>query len=117
MTSSTARKLICGCVTTAVVALAGAAPAGATPMPAQSTVSHQADDDPNDGTSRGAAQDDDGDSGSWGLLGLLGLLGLAGLVRRGPKTGAMAGYPAASAGEPPVNAYPPAEPRRNPPGA
>jgi hypothetical protein len=117
VTGLNARKLICGCLAAAAVALAGSTPAAANPAPTYSTAWHQADDDPNDGTSRDTTQDDNGDNGLWGLLGLLGLLGLAGLVRRGPKPGAMAGYPAAGAGTPPANAYPPAEPRRNPPGA
>ncbi|WP_409463654.1 WGxxGxxG family protein [Amycolatopsis sp. GA6-003] len=61
---------------------------------------------------------DNGNNGLWGLLGLLGLVGLAGLARRGPKPGAMAGYPAAPEQQtPPANTYPPAGPRRNPPGA
>jgi MYXO-CTERM domain-containing protein len=64
--------------------------------------------------SRQTDNNDDDDNGLWGLLGLVGLFGLFGLVRRGPKQGAMDGYPAA---EPPMNSYPPASPRRNPPGA
>jgi MYXO-CTERM domain-containing protein len=112
----TARTLICGCAASAAIALAGATPAASAPAPVPVTIAHQADD-PDDGTNRDTTRDDDGDNGLWGLLGLIGLLGLAGLVRRGPKTGAMAGYPAAGAGTPPANAYPPAEPRRNPPGA
>jgi MYXO-CTERM domain-containing protein len=113
--SRTARKLICGCVASAAIVFTGASPAAAVPAPAAAPVSQAAD--PDDGTDPDTTRDDDGDNGLWGLLGLVGLLGLAGLVRRGPKTGAMAGYPAAGAGTPPANAYPPAEPRRNPPGA
>jgi hypothetical protein len=115
--SRTTRKLICGCLASATIALAGAAPAAAAPAPAPATTAHQADNDPDDGTARDTGANDNGDNGLWGLLGLVGLLGLAGLVRRGPKAGALAGYPGASAGTPPVNTYPPAEPRRNPPGA
>jgi hypothetical protein len=111
--SRTARKLICGCAAVAAT-LVGAVPAAAAPAPAPLTTWHQADND--DGTSGDTARDDSGDNGLWGLLGLVGLLGLAGLVRRGPKADAMTGYPAASPGTPPANTYPPAEPRRNPPG-
>ncbi|ONF73746.1 WGxxGxxG family protein [Amycolatopsis keratiniphila] len=103
-------KLISAFVVSGAIALTGTMPASAAPEPTVATQAwHQAENDPNDRT------DSDGDNGLWGLLGLLGLLGLAGLVRRGPKTGAMAGYP--GAGTPPANTYPPAEPRRNPPGA
>nr|WP_236725393.1 WGxxGxxG family protein [Amycolatopsis orientalis] len=92
--------------------MTGTVSADAVSAPAVATqAGQQADNDPND------RNDSDGDNGLWGLLGLLGLLGLAGLVRRGPKPGAMAGYPAADPGAPPANTYPPAEPRRNPPGA
>jgi MYXO-CTERM domain-containing protein len=108
----TARKLLCGAVTAAAIALTGALPASAAPEFASPAWHAQTDD----GNTRDNAQDDNDDNGLWGLLGLVGLLGLAGLVRRGPKQGAMAGYPAAGA-EPPANAYPPADPRRNPPGA
>jgi hypothetical protein len=111
--SLTTRKLICGCATSAAVLLTGTTSAAAEPAPAHTTAWHQADDDPAGDTAR----NDDGDNGLWGLLGLVGLLGLAGLVRRGPKPGAMSGYPAAGSGAPPFNAYPPAEPRRTPPGA
>jgi hypothetical protein len=62
-------------------------------------------------------QDSHSNNGLWGLVGLVGLLGLAGLMRRGPKPGAMDGYPVAGSGEPPMNAYPPAPPTRVPPGA
>ncbi|WP_290061965.1 WGxxGxxG family protein [Amycolatopsis solani] len=94
---------------------------GRRPAPAPRGGPHQAGSDVQD------VQDDNDDNGLWGLLGLVGLLGLGGLVRRGPQTGAMAGYPAAgeppragrpeSDARPPVNTYPPAAPRRNPPGA
>ncbi|MEV6638891.1 WGxxGxxG family protein [Amycolatopsis sp. NPDC051371] len=131
----TARNLLVGCAAAAVIGVTGAVPASAAPAPVP-VAWHQADDD------GGTAEDDNGDNGLWGLLGLVGLLGLAGLVRRGPKAGAMAGYPdagrpsrretaphaeATTAGPPvnayppaeatpPANTYPPAEPRRNPPG-
>ncbi|UOX92638.1 WGxxGxxG-CTERM domain-containing protein [Amycolatopsis sp. FBCC-B4732] len=92
-----ARKWLCGLAAAGAIALAGTSPASADLARADDHVT---------------TQDDNGDNGLWGLLGLVGLLGLAGLVRRGPKADAMAGYPAA----PPANAYPPAEPRRSPPG-
>ncbi|WP_244896120.1 WGxxGxxG family protein [Amycolatopsis regifaucium] len=105
----------------AAIVLTGAVPADAAPAPAIATpAGQQADNnpnDPNDRNDRNDRNDSDGDNGLWGLLGLLGLLGLAGLVRREPKPGAMAGYPAAGPGTPPANTYPPAEPRQNPPGA
>ena len=112
----TARNLLAATAAAATITLTGAFPASAEPNEPASSV--QADDD---------------DNGLWGLLGLVGLLGLAGLARRGPKSGAMAGYPAAGRTShpdavppaepsrpgqaPPMNTYPPAEPRRNPPGA
>ncbi|WP_410575363.1 WGxxGxxG family protein [Amycolatopsis sp. cmx-4-61] len=117
-----AGKLCCAGVAAAAFALTGAMPASAAPeITAPEIVApdivapawHQQTDD---GNNRGTNHDDNDDNGLWGLLGLVGLLGLAGLVRRGPKPGAMAGYPAAGAPEPPANAYPPADPRRNPPG-
>ncbi|WP_410597045.1 WGxxGxxG family protein [Amycolatopsis sp. lyj-23] len=110
-----AGKLCCAGVAAAAFALTGAIPASAAPDIAVPAWHQQTDD----GTSHDNNRDDNGDNGDnglWGLLGLVGLLGLAGLVRRGPKPGAMAGYPAAGAPEPPANAYPPADPRRNPPG-
>ncbi|MGK3208109.1 WGxxGxxG family protein [Amycolatopsis sp. MEPSY49] len=124
--SRTARKLLAGTTAAAAIALTGAFPASAAPADPPFT----AQDDNNDNT----VHDDNDDNGLWGLLGLVGLLGLAGLARRGPKSEAMAGYPAAGrtprpevaphgeptarAGQaPPMNTYPPAEPRRNPPGA
>lgn len=64
-----------------------------------------------------SAADDNGSDGLWGLLGLVGLLGLLGLIpRRGPRD-RMEAYPAAQSSGPPMNTYPPAAPRRNPPGA
>jgi MYXO-CTERM domain-containing protein len=119
MLSLTTRKLLCGCAVSAAVVLTGTTPAAAAPVPAPAAAWHQADDDPADDTARDN-NDNDGDNGLWGLLGLVGLLGLAGLIRRDPKPGAMAGYPAAGSGAPgapPANTYPPAEPRRTPPGA
>ncbi|WET76468.1 hypothetical protein P3102_20290 [Amycolatopsis sp. QT-25] len=111
-------KVVSAFVISGAIALTGAVPASAMPGPAVATQAwHQADNDPNDLNDRNAGNDSDGDNGLWGLLGLVGLLGLAGLARRGPKPGAMNGYPAAGAEAPPVNTYPPAEPRRNPPGA
>ncbi|RSM56056.1 hypothetical protein DMH03_31545 [Amycolatopsis sp. WAC 01376] len=108
-------KVVSAFVASGAIALTGAIPASAMPEPAVATqAGQQADTDPNDGNDR---NDSDGNSGLWGLLGLVGLLGLAGLARRGPKPGAMNGYPAAGSGAPPANTYPPAEPRRNPPGA
>ncbi|MEV6830079.1 WGxxGxxG family protein [Amycolatopsis sp. NPDC051102] len=107
----TARKLLCGTAAAAAIALTGAWPASAAPEAATPAWQAQTDD----GNQVNTARDDNDDNGLWGLLGLVGLLGLAGLVRRGPKPGAMAGYPAAPA-EPPANTYPPASPRRNPPG-
>ncbi|MGW4395092.1 WGxxGxxG family protein [Amycolatopsis nivea] len=92
------RRQVCALVVAAAIPLAGAASADAAVV-APGTAQNTADDD-----------HDNGNDGLWGLLGLFGLLGLAGLVRRGPKSGAMAGYP-------PANAYPPAGPRREPPGA
>ncbi|MFJ7219020.1 WGxxGxxG family protein [Amycolatopsis sp. NPDC098790] len=119
------RNLLAGTAAAAAIAVTGAFPASA--APAASPVAAQADNDDN------VRSDNDDNNGLWGLLGLVGLLGLAGLARRGPKTGAMAGYPAAggtarpeavphagtspAAQAPPVNTYPPAEPRRTPPGA
>ncbi|MDS0140717.1 MULTISPECIES: WGxxGxxG family protein [unclassified Amycolatopsis] len=108
-----AGKLCCAGVAAAAFALTAAVPASAAPEFAVPAWHQQTDDD---GTNDGNTRDDNDDNGLWGLLGLVGLLGLAGLVRRGPKPGAMAGYPAAGA-NPPANTYPPAEPRRNPPGA
>ncbi|QKV73370.1 WGxxGxxG family protein [Amycolatopsis sp. Hca4] len=102
-------RLCCAGIAAAAFALTTAVPASAAPQLTAPAWQQQSDDD---GTNR----DSNDDNGLWGLLGLVGLLGLAGLVRRGPKPGAMTGYPAAGAGEPPANAYPPAEPRRNPPG-
>ncbi|WP_103351344.1 WGxxGxxG family protein [Amycolatopsis sp. CA-128772] len=107
----TARKLFCGGVVAAAIALTGALPASAAPEFAAPAWHAQTDD----GNARDNNHDDNDDNGLWGLLGLVGLLGLAGLVRRGPKPGAMAGYPVAGEA-PPANTYPPAEPRRNPPG-
>jgi MYXO-CTERM domain-containing protein len=110
-----AAKFVSVCTASVAIALTGTVPADAAPATAVATqAGQQADNDPNDRNDR---NDSDGDNGLWGLLGLLGLLGLAGLVRREPKPGAMAGYPAAGSGTPPANTYPPAEPRRNPPGA
>ncbi|MGW3966899.1 WGxxGxxG family protein [Amycolatopsis sp. NPDC005003] len=109
-----AGKLCCAGIAAAAFALTGAMPASAAPEFSAPAWHQQTDDD---GTNRDNSRDDNDDNGLWGLLGLVGLLGLAGLVRRGPKPGAMAGYPAAGATPPPANAYPPAEPRRNPPGA
>ncbi len=106
----------CACAASAAFLLAGVVPASATGVPTVAApVSQQVDDDGNGNTRD--ERSGDGDNGLWGLLGLVGLLGLAGLVRRGPKAGAMTGYPAAGADAPPVNTYPPAEPRRQPPGA
>ncbi|WP_086683532.1 WGxxGxxG family protein, partial [Amycolatopsis pretoriensis] len=82
----TARNLLAGTAAAAAIAMTGTFPAAAAP----STPVSAAQSD-NDGTVR----DDNDGNGLWGLLGLVGLLGLAGLARRGPKTGAMAGYPAA----------------------
>ncbi|MDT8912991.1 WGxxGxxG family protein [Amycolatopsis sp. PS_44_ISF1] len=93
----------------AVIPLAAAGSAQAAPSPVIPVAQDQGD-----GTNGGNSRDGNGDNGLWGLLGLLGLVGLAGLVRRGPKPGAMAGYPADA---PPVATYPPAEPHRRPPGA
>ncbi|MEU3628669.1 hypothetical protein BS329_09295 [Amycolatopsis coloradensis] len=110
------QKTTCACVAAAAVMLTGAVPASATGESAPTVPASQEVDDGN-GRMREERADADGDNGLWGLLGLVGLLGLAGLARRGPKAGAMAGYPAAGADAPPVNTYPPAEPRRQPPGA
>lgn len=109
----TKRKLCCAGIAAAAIALTGALPASA--APALTTQAWHAQTD--DNTHHDNTADDNDDNGLWGLLGLVGLLGLAGLVRRDPKPGAMAGYPAAGATPPPANTYPPAEPRRNPPGA
>ncbi len=108
-----AGRWYCAGVAAAAFALTGAVPASAAPEFATPAWHQQTDD----GTKDGNVHDDNDDNGLWGLLGLVGLLGLAGLVRRGPKPGAMAGYPVAGTDSPPANAYPPAEPRRNPPGA
>ncbi|MEV6909108.1 WGxxGxxG family protein [Amycolatopsis sp. NPDC051071] len=114
------RKSTCAGVAAAAILLTGVTPAAAaaTDEPGPATpASRQVDNDGN-GNSRDERSDGDrGDNGLWGLLGLVGLFGLAGLARRGPKDGAMAGYPASGADAPPVNTYPPAEPRRQPPGA
>lgn len=121
----TTRNVLAGTAAAAAIAMTGAFPASA--APAAPPFAAQADNNDN-------VQDDNDDNGLWGLLGLVGLVGLAGLARRGPKAEAMAGYPAAGrtsrpevaphvetasrAGQaPPMNTYPPAEPRRNPPGA
>ncbi|MEU4520699.1 WGxxGxxG family protein [Amycolatopsis sp. NPDC024027] len=109
-----AGRLCCAAIAAGAFALTGAVPASAAPDIVAPAWHQQTDDD---GTNRDTTRDDNDDNGLWGLLGLVGLLGLAGLVRRGPKPGAMAGYPAAGATPPPANTYPPAEPRRNPPGA
>ncbi|WP_410600029.1 WGxxGxxG family protein [Amycolatopsis sp. lyj-90] len=110
-------KSTCACVMAAVILLTGAGPAAAAvePVPTAPASRYAADD--GNGSPRDDRSDADrGGNGLWGLLGLVGLLGLAGLARRGPKPGAMAGYPASGADAPPVNTYPPAEPRRHPPG-
>ncbi|KFU80235.1 MYXO-CTERM domain-containing protein [Amycolatopsis lurida] len=107
------RLAISSCAIWAFVMLPGVASAQNATTPT-TTVTQEAPD--RDGVSRGDGDDSGGDSGLWGLLGLLGLVGLGGLARRGPKAGAMAGYPASGAETPPVNTYPPAEPRRRPPG-
>ncbi len=108
------QKTTCACLASAALLLGGAASATAAPAPG-ALLSRQVDDD---GNARDQRTDDDrGDNGLWGLLGLLGLLGLAGLARRGPKPGAMAGYPVAGTDAPPANTYPAAEPQRRPPGA
>ncbi len=107
----------CACAASAAVLLAGVVPASASGVPALAApVAQQVDDDGTGNTRDERSDAGEGDNGLWGLLGLVGLLGLAGLVRRGPKTGAMHGYPAADTDAPPVNTYPPAEPRRQPPG-
>ncbi|MFB9685075.1 WGxxGxxG family protein [Amycolatopsis plumensis] len=109
-----AGKLCCAGVAAAAFALTGAVPASAAPEFTAPAWHQQTDDGTNHDNN---ARDDDNDNnGLWGLLGLVGLLGLAGLIRRDPKPGAMAGYPAAAPTAPPANTYPPAEPRRNPPG-
>ncbi|KDN20115.1 WGxxGxxG family protein [Amycolatopsis rifamycinica] len=112
-----AARLCCTGIAAAAFALTGAVPASAAPEFTAAAWHQQTDNDGTDGNTTRHDNDDNGDNGLWGLLGLVGLLGLAGLVRRDPKPGAMAGYPAAAATPPPANTYPPAEPRRNPPGA
>ncbi|MFK0247193.1 WGxxGxxG family protein [Amycolatopsis azurea] len=104
---------MCSCAVWATVLLPGTASAEYASTPATAVVQQTPD---NDGGPRDDGRDSDGDNGLWGLLGLLGLVGLGGLARRGPKSGAMTGYPGAGTEAPPVNTYPPAEPRRRPPG-
>ncbi|MCG3752508.1 WGxxGxxG family protein [Amycolatopsis sp. Poz14] len=104
------RRQICALVAAAAIPLAGAGTAEAAVVAPGTAQVQNTGDTAND-------DHDNGNNGLWGLLGLVGLLGLAGLVRRGPKPGAMAGYPAAPDRQaPPANTYPPAGPRREPPG-
>ncbi|WP_414937912.1 WGxxGxxG family protein [Amycolatopsis sp. cmx-11-51] len=108
----------CACAASVALLLSGGGTVSAVAAPSPVTpISQQVDDDRDgNGSSRDDRVDGDGNNGLWGLLGLVGLLGLAGLARRGPKAGAMTGYPGAGSDAPPVNTYPPAEPRRHPPG-
>ncbi|WP_116206832.1 WGxxGxxG family protein [Amycolatopsis circi] len=114
------RRQVCALCAAAVLPLFAAGPADAAvpaPASAQPVQTQNNGDNGNNGNNNNDGNDN-GNNGLWGLLGLLGLLGLAGLARRGPKPGAMAGYPAAPEQQaPPANTYPPAGPRRNPPGA
>ncbi|MBB5851292.1 WGxxGxxG family protein [Amycolatopsis umgeniensis] len=114
---SALRKTVCACAASAAVLLTGGVPVSAAEVQGPAVPLAQPVDDDGDGNRDERPDADRGDNGLWGLLGLVGLLGLAGLARRGPKAGAMTGYPTPGADAPPVNTYPPAEPRRQPPGA
>ncbi|MBB4689517.1 WGxxGxxG family protein [Amycolatopsis jiangsuensis] len=111
------RRLACalGIAATVPLVAAGSAEAAA-PAPGSTHAVSYAVPAPAQNQDNQDNDNDNGDNGLWGLFGLVGLLGLAGLVRRGPKRGAMAGYPAADPDQaPPANTYPPASPRRGPP--
>jgi hypothetical protein len=112
MKSTTARRV--SAATLGLALLFGSA-ATAEAAPAYPVAVQQSPGDDTD--TPDATADDNGNDGLWGLLGLAGLLGLLGLIPRRRPRDPMEAYPAAQNSGPPMNTYPPAAPRRNPPGA